>query len=1254
MIVTFYSYKGGVGRSMALANVADILCRGGARVLMVDFDLEAPGLEQYFEVPQASARAHEGLIDLLAAFKEAMAVGGARHADFKDLDRFILPIYQKLSGDGSLHLMPAGKREGADLERYATAVRSFDWQDFYFNWEGELFFEWLRDQLTSDRYDLVLVDSRTGVTEMGGICSYQLADQIVMFCAANKQNLRGTQNVIDDFTSARVMARRGDRPLDIVVVPARIEQRDPALLDEFLREFEATFARYSPGQLRAAGLGASALMIPYQPELAFEERVVTDPARGAHRNEIAVAFLDLARAVTLLAPAGSRVAELSRPKDPNAAPTPQYDVASRFGGYDVHLAGSATIREDLEQLKRGLDRAGVEVFLDPIEPVPSEEWQRRSEQILFHSLLLLLVGSELTSAQQQALKSLLRANRGAKARPVRLVTLRGARDSGLARALELDTEAKTLAEGPDDPGAAGELVALIRSSAATRTGERVAPRMSAPPPAPPPSPGSAPAPPAQGPSPTVAASHPFRGADPFREQEAGYFFGRERLVADLVSAIEAHQRVWLLGPSGSGKTSAVLAGAFPALRSVSTSRVLERVTVGPGFLAGFAAALERIPRDGGRHVLFVDDFEQALELPPAERDAIFEAVTHLETTRREVVILIGACEDRIGSFRAPPLSLDSTAPATIQVSDFTTGELRAAIERPAERGGLAYEPGLVDRILTDAGLQASAIRLVQTTLSRLWESRREGWLTNAAYERIGGISAVVGEIADAALARCSSEPAVLDRILSRLIALDTSTPPSAPPVLRRRLSVPLAELLPADGDDHPYRNAIRELTFAGLLVARANNADAPCVELIHDSALARSSRLGERLEKLVVADQEFLLWRQRLGEGIAREEGLMGNALRTARGWLKSRASDLSADERRAIVRATRVNRALVATAIVVFAVIAVLVYREQRQDRVDAAVAAVTAADELATRRQWTAAIENLDAAYERYPFRDSLLLKRGRAHAGLGDDTLAVADFTAALALNPGLTDALVERAAAYFEAGDYTRAMANYDELIRRDMGVAGAYFGRAVARDRLRGDADSTLADFAAAFKADSTRLDALFESASLNQRLGRRTAAVRDFQRFLALSTNPNDREAAQTRLRALAPRDTSITTVRPSPQPTPVAKTTVYLHYADPGDSSAVSEIAREMARAKTLRVPPPQLSDRNLTVAELRYVSADERFAKDVLAITDGALAKVGYRSRLEPRVLDPKRFPNARAGRLEVWLPPLSRSLYSAPQKY
>src|SRR5262249_13442037 len=50
-IYTFYSYKGGVGRSMALANVAALLARWGQRVLVLDWDLEAPGLEKYFERP---------------------------------------------------------------------------------------------------------------------------------------------------------------------------------------------------------------------------------------------------------------------------------------------------------------------------------------------------------------------------------------------------------------------------------------------------------------------------------------------------------------------------------------------------------------------------------------------------------------------------------------------------------------------------------------------------------------------------------------------------------------------------------------------------------------------------------------------------------------------------------------------------------------------------------------------------------------------------------------------------------------------------------------------------------------------------------------------------------------------------------------------------------------------------------------------------------------------------------------------------
>jgi|SRR5882724_7797465 len=78
MIYTFYSYKGGVGRSMALANIAELFYRKGLRVLLVDFDLEAPGLEQYFftkgDPKLIEIQSHRGLIDLLLSYKELRAL----------------------------------------------------------------------------------------------------------------------------------------------------------------------------------------------------------------------------------------------------------------------------------------------------------------------------------------------------------------------------------------------------------------------------------------------------------------------------------------------------------------------------------------------------------------------------------------------------------------------------------------------------------------------------------------------------------------------------------------------------------------------------------------------------------------------------------------------------------------------------------------------------------------------------------------------------------------------------------------------------------------------------------------------------------------------------------------------------------------------------------------------------------------------------------------------------------------------------
>ena len=160
MICTFYSYKGGVGRSMALANIAELLYARGLRVLMVDFDLEAPGLERYFNVANAQTKPRDalmkrGVMDMLTSYLELRALpridtpedfhGGALPMGsfpfpVEPLTEFIVPIYSENSSGGRLDLIPAGRRSGTDFAAYAHRVRSFNWDDFYATWDAEAFF----------------------------------------------------------------------------------------------------------------------------------------------------------------------------------------------------------------------------------------------------------------------------------------------------------------------------------------------------------------------------------------------------------------------------------------------------------------------------------------------------------------------------------------------------------------------------------------------------------------------------------------------------------------------------------------------------------------------------------------------------------------------------------------------------------------------------------------------------------------------------------------------------------------------------------------------------------------------------------------------------------------------------------------------------------------------------------------------------------------------------------------------------------
>ena len=107
---------------------------------------------------------------------------------------------------------------------------------------GHAYFEWMRRQLLAQA-DVVLIDSRTGLNEMSGVCAQQLADVVVSFCAPNLQNLGGVVSMAKSFSREELVRDREGRRIEIVIVPTRIDSFNPEKLNQFEDEFRANLTR---------------------------------------------------------------------------------------------------------------------------------------------------------------------------------------------------------------------------------------------------------------------------------------------------------------------------------------------------------------------------------------------------------------------------------------------------------------------------------------------------------------------------------------------------------------------------------------------------------------------------------------------------------------------------------------------------------------------------------------------------------------------------------------------------------------------------------------------------------------------------------------------------------------------------------------------------------------------------------------------------------------------------------------------------
>lgn len=863
MIVTFYSFKGGVGRSMALANVGAILAQAGYRVILSDWDLEAPGLERYFATGAsqlASIRSQPGLMDLLHEYKETVSkpppsVPPGEVAPLEHVNVGSYRLRQPASrsqmlplpgiGGTSVRLLTAGSYGEESFGDYAHAVRSFDWQEFYDQWAGESYIEFFRKDLTAAA-DIVLIDSRTGTTELGGVCTHHLADLVVMLSAANQLNVEGTRRMANALRSDQLTQLRGGRPIGILPIASRIEQT------EGLAQFEKRFLEEFGACVLDAPGGAAAFLhrteIPYTPPYAFDERLAACEPAATRNRKLYEAYANLAEEIVRWGVSRGLLAERSVERLTQQH-TSLVTRATAVAEGDFFLSFQSGDEQAALAVRSGLASAGLRVWSIRDLDLGSSWLGSVDERLRASAGYILLVGkekdrnwlsAELAAAQRHKL-----ARRDFRVIPLLLDGVdRGSLPLGLVRQ---------------------QLVTL--PPAAKQTPELFA---------------------------RLAAGFEFLGTDSFTydvcpfpglrgfdEDWSQFYFGRQAEVREatrLLSLGTADKPSWLQveGPSGSGKTSFVLGGLVPSLRrelGYAEGSSLAVAIVRPGFepVIALAQALsvaafredrkvsaselaERFARDtnglrdvlainarakGPRVLLVLDQLEELVTLlgRGGKQEQFVDLIVNalddeatplyvVTTVRSDFVAELARTLPRLASVlekRAKRLEL---APPTEE-------QIRQTIVEPAALAGLVWEQGLPERLLQDASGAPGALPLIAHTLRSLWERRTGNVLTHFAYDDLGGVIGALTKGADRILADFDEER----RQRARKLLLNLVQVRPDGNVARRPIAAADAERLA--GNDDGARAIIGALSGGAGGVPPIIVRSAERVDLVHEALLTR-------------------------------------------------------------------------------------------------------------------------------------------------------------------------------------------------------------------------------------------------------------------------------------------------------------------------------------------------------------------------------------------------------------------------------
>ena len=292
-IVTFYSLRGGVGRTTALASTAMILAGRGRRVLCIDMDLEAPGLS--FLLGGHEPDTDQGVVPLLLALERGDEIDIRDHV-------------QRVTDADELYCLPAG-RLGVD---YAERLRLISPETWYLETPNPLHRLIESAKESSLDPDLILIDARTGISPTSAPLLFDVSDMAVVCFFPHPQARRGTELLVRALLNST--SRRSTEDLAVapeprfIVAPVppgpsaqRLQSRATEWIEEWLSSQQARRTA-DTGPLLAEELTH---FISYSPEVAFQDRVFASGAVGEAYRPVADWLEQLLPQTTLIPSATS-------------------------------------------------------------------------------------------------------------------------------------------------------------------------------------------------------------------------------------------------------------------------------------------------------------------------------------------------------------------------------------------------------------------------------------------------------------------------------------------------------------------------------------------------------------------------------------------------------------------------------------------------------------------------------------------------------------------------------------------------------------------------------------------------------------------------------------------------------------------------------------------------------------------------------------------------------------------------------------